>query len=418
VAGDGTATIGFTPGAPNCLPVSYTVAALPGGANASGAGSPITVTGLTDNTTYSFSVTATNPIGSASVTTPAVTPESAAPQAAITAPAGNGSYTVGQSVPTMFSCGEAPGGPGLTSCTDSNGSSGTSGTLNTRSPGTLAYTVTATSLDGQTGTATIHYTVTVPLGIPVNQVRPVASGTATPGHALSCTTGTWSNAPSIYGYQWLRNGNLIAGASRPSYTVAAGDEGSSLACDVVAANSTGVGAAAMSNGIAVPIVATSGCPAATGTIHGTHLGPVTFGITRATAQRDFPRSARRGKLYEQFFCLTPVGIRVAYGSPRLLAPLAAKARSRYLNRVVLASTSSPTYVIDGIRPGSSLAAARRALHGGTTFVVGANTWYVAARGSVTDVLKTRHGLVQEIGIAVPGITKTLAQRLRLVKSIY
>jgi hypothetical protein len=177
--------------------------------------------------------------------------------------------------------------------------------LNTRSPGTLAYTVTATSLDGQTGTATIHYTVTVPLGIPVNQVRPVASGTATPGHALSCTTGTWSNAPSIYGYQWLRNGNLIAGASRPSYTVAAGDEGSSLACDVVAANSTGVGAAAMSNGIAVPIVATSGCPAATGTIHGTHLGPVTFGITRATAQRDFPRSARRGKLYEQFFCLTP-----------------------------------------------------------------------------------------------------------------
>jgi hypothetical protein len=51
-------------------------------------------------------------------------------------------------------------------------------------------------------------------------------------------------------------------------------------------------------------------------------------------------------------------------------------------------------------------------------VVGANTWYVAARGSVTDVLKTRHGLVQEIGIAVPGITKTLAQRLRLVKSIY
>lgn len=85
---------------------------------------------------------------------------------------------------------------------------------------------------------------------------------------------------------------------------------------------------------------------------------------------------------------------------------------------MLASTSSPTYVIDGIRPGSSLAAARRALHGGTTFVVGANTWYVAARGSVTDVLKTRHGLVQEIGIAVPGITKTLAQRLRLVKSIY
>jgi hypothetical protein len=37
---------------------------------------------------------------------------------------------------------------------------------------------------------------------------------------------------------------------------------------------------------------------------------------------------------------------------------------------------------------------------------------------VTDVLKTQHGVVQEIGIAVPSITKTRAQRLRLVKSIY
>jgi autotransporter-associated beta strand protein len=336
VAGDATVTIGFTPGAPNCLPVSYTATALPGGAHASGAGSPITVTGLTNNTTYTFSVTATNPIGSASVITPAVTPESPAP----------------------------------------------------------------------------------PLGVPVNQVPPVASGTARAGHALSCTTGTWSGAPSSYAYQWLRNGNLIAGASRPSYTVAAGDEGSSLACVVVAANATGAGAPALSHGIAVPIVATRGCPAATGTIHGSHLGPVTLGIARATAQRDFPKSSRRGKRYEQFFCLTPVGIRVVYGSPHLLAPRAAKARSRYLNRVVLASTSSPTYVIDGIRPGSSLAAARRALHGGNTFVIGANTWYVAARGSVTAVLKTRDGVVQEIGIAAPSITRSRTQRLRLVKSIY
>jgi fibronectin-binding autotransporter adhesin len=338
VAGNGTATIGFTPGAPNCLPVSYTVTALPGGAHASGAGSPITVAGLTDNTSYTFSVTATNPIGSSSVTTSAVTPEGAAPP--------------------------------------------------------------------------------VPLGIPVNQVPPVASGTATVGRALSCTTGTWSNTPSSYAYQWLRNGNAIAGATRPSYTLTSGDEGSRLACDVIATNATGSGAIALSNEIAVTIVPTSGCPAATGTIHSSHLGPVTLGITRATAQRDFPKSSRRGKRYEQFFCLTPVGIRVVYGSPHLLAPLPGKTRSRYLNRVVLASTSSPTYVIDGIRPGSSLAAAKRALHGGNTFVVGANTWYVAAHGSVTDVLKTRHGVVEEIGIAAAGITRTRAQRLRLVKSIY
>ena len=78
VAGDKNATVSFTPGSANCFPVSYTATASPGGADASGS-SPITVGGLSDGQSYTFTVTATNPIGTAvsqpsNTVAPAATP--------------------------------------------------------------------------------------------------------------------------------------------------------------------------------------------------------------------------------------------------------------------------------------------------------------------------------------------------------
>lgn len=78
VAGSGAATVSFAPPASNGGSAinSYTVTASPGGATASGISSPITVSGLTNGTTYTFTVTATNAHGTgpASLPSNAVTP--------------------------------------------------------------------------------------------------------------------------------------------------------------------------------------------------------------------------------------------------------------------------------------------------------------------------------------------------------
>ncbi len=82
-----------------------------------------------------------------------------APTVWIEAPPNEGIYLQGTVVATKFSCTESEEGSGLESCTDSNGGSGTSGVLETSTLGPHTYTVTAKSEDGETGTASIGYTV-------------------------------------------------------------------------------------------------------------------------------------------------------------------------------------------------------------------------------------------------------------------
>jgi hypothetical protein len=74
--------------------------------------------------------------------------------------------------------------------------------------------------------------------------------------------------------------------------------------------------------------------------------------------------------------------------------------------VVWASTASAYYAIRGIRPGATLASARKRLRTGAAFHIGRNYWYMARDGSSTAVLKVRHGIVEEIGSANRQLTES------------
>jgi thermitase len=80
---------------------------------------------------------------------------------------------------------------------------------------------------------------------PVNTAPPVVSGTAQDGQTLQTTTGTWTNSPTSYAYQWLRcdangaNCTNIAGATGASYALTSVDVRSTVESRVTATNAAG-----------------------------------------------------------------------------------------------------------------------------------------------------------------------------------
>jgi hypothetical protein len=89
-------------------------------------------------------------------------------------------------------------------------------------------------------------------GAPLNTTAPVVTGTGTVGQTLSCTQGVWTNSPTGYAYQWLRNGTNIAGATAATRVLAAVDAGTNVSCRVTATNAGG-STPAVSNAIAVTV---------------------------------------------------------------------------------------------------------------------------------------------------------------------
>ena len=73
---------------------------------------------------------------------------------------------------------------------------------------------------------------------PVKTVAPVISGTTTLGSVLTSTTGTWTNSPSSFAYQWI-SGVLNVGTNANTYTLVQADSASAITCVVTATNASG-----------------------------------------------------------------------------------------------------------------------------------------------------------------------------------
>src|SRR5665213_3541701 len=181
---DGVTTDGTTVSTP--MPPGTTV-----GSDTTDHNLTVDLAGLTAGTSYCAQIVAANPSGTVPRGTQAFTVP-LPPTVSISTPAsGGGVYAKGQSVPTAFSCTEGLSGPGIDTCLDSIGSSAP-GSLDTSSLGPHTYTVTATSKDEATGTASISYTVAAP---PLSAISlPVGGGVYAQGESVptsfSCTEGT------------------------------------------------------------------------------------------------------------------------------------------------------------------------------------------------------------------------------------
>jgi hypothetical protein len=259
------------------------------------------------------------------------------------------------------------------------------------------------------------FTIPVPTK-PANTAPPVLGGTAKAGKTLTCSAGSWTGNPVIT-YQWYRNGTLLAGVIGSTYKVGTIDEGSTFTCVVVATNAEGTSTASTgSKKIPVPFV--KRCPAATGKMTGTSIGQLDLGMTRTHARFVYRRHSNRGKQYQDFFCLTPMGVRAGYATPKLLKTLSGHERKSLNDKVVWASTSNPFYELDGVRAGESIVTAATTLGTSKPFHIGKNYWYLARKHGFTAVLKVRGVVVEELGIADNALTKTRKAQSALMHSFY
>jgi hypothetical protein len=138
------------------------------------------------------------------------------------------------------------------------------------------------------------------------------------------------------------------------------------------------------------------CANPSGRLDGRTLGPVALGETRARARDRLRQFAARSQ--SDVFCVTGGAIRVGYRR----------------GRVVLAVTANRHYALDGVRPGARLTARlRRRLRTAGGFRIGPSTWYPAKRGGV---LKARHGVIGEVGLASRKLTSGRARARRFLSS--
>ena len=177
---------------------------------------------------------------------------------------------------------------------------------------TFRVRVTAANAAGPGAPATSAQTAVVtavPPPVPVNTALPLVSGTATAGQTLTASTGTWSNGPTSYAYQWRRCNSSggacanIGSATASTYLLQSADVGATLRVQVTASNGGGPGAPATSAQTAVVAAGSFGATAS-GSLSGAPGSGYKFGsayqLAAATTATSFEFYARGGTAAQTF----------------------------------------------------------------------------------------------------------------------
>jgi hypothetical protein len=236
-----------------------------------------TDTGLTSAQTYYYRVSAINAIGTGTASSAASATATTVPQT----PTITGVSSIsGTQVSLSFS--GATGGKALSSLTITSSPSISLSYSGTSSPVTVTgsyvgnqsytFTMSATNANGTSGTSAASSSITPNIVLaPVNTVAPLISPTSgTAGSTTySCTTGTWTNSPTSYSYQWQYQDQPgvylnISGATSSTYLPPSNffslGYASPIRCRVTATNAGGSNTATSSNtaSVSAPLSPPSG----------------------------------------------------------------------------------------------------------------------------------------------------------------
>ena len=99
---------------------------------------------------------------------------------------------------------------------------------------TISLRVTGSKTGLVSGVATSAPTAVVPFGRLTALKGPKITGTAKVGKRLKANAGTWSPAGVTFGYQWLRNGKVIRGATSSTYKLTKASKGKRISVRVTA----------------------------------------------------------------------------------------------------------------------------------------------------------------------------------------
>ncbi|WP_345884101.1 Ig-like domain-containing protein [Shewanella algae] len=251
VASDASATVSFSaPASTGGAAISgYTVTSSPGGLTASGAGSPLTVSGLSNGTDYSFTVSASNVAGTGPASSPSNTVTPKANQSISFSNPGAQSFGT---TPTLT----ATASSGLTPVFSST----TTGVCTITSTGTLAFVTTGIcSIDAdQPGDSSYNAAPTVTQSFTVNAVVPGApmsvSAVASDASAtvsFSAPASTGGAAISSYTVTSSPGGLTASGTTSP-LTVSGLSNGTDYSFTVSASNIAGTGPASSPSNTVTP----------------------------------------------------------------------------------------------------------------------------------------------------------------------